>query len=80
MRERRFRELRQALRVQGITQARLAGKIGISEKSMSCKMTGRNEFTRREMLIICKLLNSTLDSLFGERQILARGTCRERCL
>lgn len=41
----------------GISQGELARRIGISEKALSLKATGKNDFRLGEVQAICKELN-----------------------
>lgn len=41
----------------GMTQKELAKSIGISENSLSRKMTGKREFTLKEATAICAVLH-----------------------
>jgi len=62
-----FKRLKNKMRDKAISQKQLAAHLGICEKSMSFKMNGVREFTRREMLQMCRLLDCTLDELFEEK-------------
>ena len=62
----KFIALRREMAGTGITQKQLAKLIGLGEKSMSFKMTGKREFLRSEMLNICKVFGKTLSELFSE--------------
>lgn len=50
----------------GLTQREVAEKIGISTVSYTRKENGDYEFTQSEMKKICKILNKSLDFLFGD--------------
>lgn len=50
----------------GLTQREMAQKIGISTVSYTRKENGDYEFTQSEMKKICKILNKSLDFLFGD--------------
>ena len=51
----------------GVTQKYIAGKIGITENTMSLKMNGRSKFTRDQMVVIQKELGGLpLDQLFED--------------
>lgn len=47
---------RDYLKSAGYTQTKLAAEVGMSNNSMSQKLLGRREFTAKEWLVICKLL------------------------
>ena len=42
--------------------------LGISQKSMSNKLSGRTEFKRSEMIKLCNHLNVSMEYLFSEDQ------------
>ena len=50
----------------GLTQREVAEKIGISSVSYTRKENGDYEFAQSEMKKICKILNKSLDFLFGD--------------
>lgn len=63
----RFVALKKAmLDANGITQKKIADKLGISENTMSLKMNGGSEFTRDQMITIQHMLGGVpLDELFA---------------
>lgn len=63
-----FPVLSAVLRKQGCTQKELAHALGVTDRTMSYRITGQREFTRREMVQIADLLGHTMDYLFRERE------------
>ncbi|MEJ7541107.1 helix-turn-helix transcriptional regulator [Staphylococcus intermedius] len=51
---------------QGYSQKDMGKFLGISHVTYSSKEIGKMLFTHKEMLIIAKLFNTTLDDLFWE--------------
>ncbi|MFO3693013.1 helix-turn-helix transcriptional regulator [Staphylococcus felis] len=52
---------------QGYSQKDMGKFLGISHVAYSSKEIGKMFFTHKEMLIIAKLFNTTLDYLFWEK-------------
>ena len=50
-------EVFQALHRKGISQAKLAGKIGISPRALCQKFGGKRPFLYREVVKICNILD-----------------------
>ena len=48
-----------------ITQKSLAQELGLTEKTMSAKLTGQTEFKLSEMIAIKHKFNKSLDYLFS---------------
>lgn len=63
-------ELRGEMVKRGYTAAKLAESIGIGEKAMSNKLTGKSDFKQSEIKKICSVLNLDND------QIIAIFFCR----
>lgn len=59
-----FPNLSSALRLQGYSQAEMAMAMGVTDRTLSYKITGQREFTRGEMVTIANLLGHTMDYLF----------------
>lgn len=59
-----FPNLKAAIATKGTTQTELAKKIGICSKSISLKMRGKVDFTLKDMSVIAKELNQSMDYLF----------------
>ena len=51
-----YGRLYQELKVRGITQAELAGRLGVSKFTIHHKLSGKSEFTASEMYAICELI------------------------
>ncbi|MEL7655886.1 MAG: hypothetical protein AAGU75_08260 [Bacillota bacterium] len=63
-----FRNLKAEMARKGLIAKELAEKIHISKESMTNKMCGKTEFTRKEMIDIknTEFPSCTLDYLFGD--------------
>ena len=61
-----FENIRREMGASRMSQAVLAKKIGMGEKTLGIKLSGKREFKRTEMLRISKELGQSLDYLFGE--------------
>lgn len=59
--------IRSRLALKSMTQKELADLIGISENTMSSRMTGKSSFTVPEMDLICDILG--FDKVTEERDI-----------
>ena len=55
--ERKYSKLRGRIRECGITQAELAGKVGINSSTLSLKLNGRSGFSESEIDSICSHLH-----------------------
>jgi len=62
-----FPNLRREMAAKKISQKRLAQIASLGEKAIGQKLRGEREFTRKEMLCICKFFQKSLDYLFGEK-------------
>lgn len=60
-----FPELEAELKRQGYTHESIAKCIGLSTSSISYRMTGKVEWSLKEMKKVCSLLGKSLDQLFG---------------
>lgn len=58
--------VREQLHKLGMTQAALAGALGISPGTMSERMTGRSRFTVDEVARLARILGLDLHALLGE--------------
>lgn len=62
----KFKEnLKLALQNNGLSQAQLAEKLGTTQQTVSRWINGVNEPDLSTLLIICKILNETPNSLLG---------------
>lgn len=52
------------MKKRGITQARLASILGITERTMSAKVRGGADFTTTEMYKICQYIPVPMEELF----------------
>lgn len=68
--ERVFPRLTMALVLKDVEMTELANAIGISYSSLLNKMTGRNDFTLREALVIKEYIayNGTVETLFAKKE------------
>ena len=51
------------LRANGLTQDRLAAKIGMSPSSLSAKRRGTRDFSFEEVIVLCDLLGTSIDDI-----------------
>ncbi|MGO1662586.1 MAG: helix-turn-helix domain-containing protein [Micrococcaceae bacterium] len=51
-----------------ITQTQAARAIGLPQNALSARLHGRIEFRLSELLLICELLNITLDQVLADVQ------------
>lgn len=58
-------ELRGEMVKRGYTAAKLAESIGIGEKAMSNKLTGKSDFKQSEIKKICSVLNLDNDQIIA---------------
>ena len=58
-------ELRGEMVKRGYTAAKLAKSIGIGEKAMSNKLTGKRDFKQSEIKKICSVLNLDNDQIIA---------------
>lgn len=71
--KKRFLGIRKAMLVAGISQIRLADKIGMNQQSLSNKLTGITPFMYYELLAIRDALGVSVDDLLeGEKPRPAR--------
>lgn len=56
----------------GLTQKDVADQLGIAVPTYSKKENGKQDFTQKEMLELCKILNRTLDELFYDFELNTR--------
>jgi putative transcriptional regulator len=59
-------QLRQARRAMGLTQTRLARKLGVPQSTVARLELAQHEPTLRHALAICRELGSTVEALFGQ--------------
>lgn len=59
-----FPNLRAEIGRRNMTQRDLAKALGVTDRTISYKMIGKREFTHREMSVISKLLEKSMDFLF----------------
>jgi DNA-binding XRE family transcriptional regulator len=52
-----------------ITQKALAKELGLTEKTMGAKLSGRVDFKCREMMKLKKKFNKSMDYPFAEKRI-----------
>ncbi len=49
---------------QGFSQLEISKKLGIAEATYNQKENGKREFTQKEMVLLSKLLKTSMDELF----------------
>lgn len=59
-----YMRLRGRLRERGITQARFASMLGVCPTSLSLKLSGKREWTRREIERSCEILEIPLSEAY----------------
>jgi len=64
MRITKFSKLRGRMIEKGYTGKSVAEELGITEHALSNKLTGKSEFTLKEIIAICNLLECTVDYFF----------------
>jgi len=62
--EKLFLKLRGEIVAKGYTLKSVAQEIGLTQQGLNEKLQGRSDFTLREMIEICNLLNSKIDIFF----------------
>lgn len=60
--------LRVLLKRHGITQAKLAGEVGVSKNSVTEWIRGRSQPSVRHAMKMCEILDVTVEELFGEQR------------
>lgn len=70
-----FNNLKAEMTRFGIKSSDIAKVLGVTNRAISCKFTGKTEFTRIEMFKIRKELfpNYTLDYLFSDKPIMYKA-------
>ena len=61
-----FRNLLMEIAGSHMLKKDLATQLGISVKALGNKLNGKNEFTRKEMICICKLFSRSMSYLFDD--------------
>ena len=61
-----FENVRREMGGMNMSQKDLATAIGISEKSIGLKLSGRREFTRKELFAIADVFGKSVDYLFAK--------------
>ena len=61
--------IRAALAYRALTQARLAGHLGLSEMALSRRMKSSAEFTTSEVAAVARYFNMTPGDLFEEKNL-----------
>jgi transcriptional regulator with XRE-family HTH domain len=62
--KRLFLKLRGEIVAKGYTQKSLACEIGITEQALNDKLKGKTEFTLKEIIGICNILDAPVDIFF----------------
>lgn len=61
----------------GLTQEKIAKKIGIAEATYNLKENGKRHFNEKEMVLISDLLGKSMDYLFFTKKVNVNETKRK---
>ena len=59
------RNIRSAMALNGLTQAKLAKRLGIAPSSLSNKLSGSIRFSAEEIAVMADVLHTSTDQLLG---------------